>query len=109
MQLERVKPEHAYTAAVKWMRPVPYDKILAGGSSHDAEGWLYMILGYLRSSHPKIFYVGKVVSGCASRRLKAPDHRKRYRRLCREHRRHSFLVSLGAVKIPGGHVNRFRI
>ena len=88
--------------------PIPYETIINKGSPHDAEGWLYMILGYHGSSQPKIFYIGKVFNSSVSRRL-SPDHRARYERLCSEHPRHSFRVSLGAVKLAYGHITARRI
>ena len=105
---ERVAPYHAYDVSVSWSHPIPYDTIRRG-SPHGRKGWLYMILGYHRSSHPKIFYIGQVFQSSVSQRLRARDHRARYQRLCHEHPRHSFRVSLGAVTISGGHITKRRI
>src|SRR4051794_4221520 len=109
MKLERVAPDYGYQAKIAWTRPIPYDTIINKGSPHDADGWLYMILGYHGSSHPKIFYVGKVFMSCVSERLRQPDHRARYQRLRREHSRHSFRVSLGAVSLAHGRITAQRI
>src|SRR2546421_4976399 len=109
MQIERIAPYHAFDVSISWTRPIPYDKIISDGSPRDADGWLYMILGYHRSSHPKIFYIGQVQQTSVSRRLRAPDHRARYRRLCQDHPRHSFRVSLGAVTVSDGRITERRI
>ncbi len=109
MKLERVAPDYGYEVEITWTRAIPYETIIKSGSSHDAEGWLYMILGYRGSSHPKIFYIGKVFESCVSERLRQRDHRARYQRLCRRHPRHSFRVSLGAVKLARGHITAHRI
>ena len=104
MRLERVAPDFGYRVQISWSRPASYDKIVSSGSPHDAEGWLYMILGYHRSSHPKLFYIGKVFETYVSRRLRARDHRARYYRMCHSHPRYTFRVSLGAIKLAHGHV-----
>jgi hypothetical protein len=109
MKLERIAPDYGYQVHISWTRPMAYDTIINKGSPHDAEGWLYMILGYHGSSHPKIFYIGKVFNSSVSRRLRQPDHRARYARLRSEHPRHSFRVSLGAVKLAYGHITAQRI
>ncbi len=59
VKLERVAPDYGYQVHIAWTRPIPYEMIINKGSPHDAEGWLYMILGYHGSSQPKIFYIGK--------------------------------------------------
>src|SRR6266568_8158996 len=104
MKLERVAPSYGYKVQITWSRPTPYDKLVSSGSRHDAEGWLYMILGYYRSPHPKLFYIGKVFQTYVSRRLRAPDHRARYYRMCHDHPRYAFRVSLGAIKLAHGHI-----
>ena len=109
MSLKRVDPEDAYIVNIKWSRPASYEEITASGSRHDPEGSLYMILGYYGSSHPKIFYVGKVTATYVSRRLRQPDHRKRYEWLQTQHPRHTFKVCLGEVEIVQNNVTRRRI
>jgi hypothetical protein len=109
MKLERVAPTFGYTAEIRWSRPVRYSEIISRGSPHDAEGWLYMILGYHTSSRPKLFYIGKVFNSWVSRRLRQRDHRARYEQLKAAHPRHSFRVSLGAVKLARGHITAQRI
>ncbi len=109
MNLERVAPKYGFQAEIAWTRPIPYETIISNGSPHDANGWLYMLLGYHGSSHPKIFYIGMVFMQCVSKRLRQRDHRARYEQICREHPRHSFRVSLGAVTIVHGRITRQRI
>ena len=109
LKLERIAPDYGYRVQISWTRPIPYDRIVRDGSPHDAEGWLYMILGYHRSPRPKLFYIGKVFQTSVSRRLRAADHRSRYYRLCSDHPRYSFRVSLGAVKLAHGHITARRI
>ena len=101
MNFERIAPYHAFDVSISWSRPTPYDKILTHGSPSDADAWLYMILGYRRSSHPKLFYIGQVQQTQVSQRLRARDHRARFQRLCHDHPQHSFQVSLGAVSVEG--------
>ena len=88
---------------------MPYEQIIAHGSPHDSHKWLYMILGYFGSSHPKLFYIGKVYSTYVSARLRQADHKRRYLRLRDEHSHHSFRVTLGAVEIQGGNITSQRI
>jgi hypothetical protein len=109
MKLERIAPDYAYEVEIAWTRPIAYDRIIQSGSPHDTEGWLYMIVGYHGSSHPKIFHVGKVFDSCVSDRLRQRDHRTRYERLRKRHPRDSFRVSLGAVKLKSGHITSARI
>lgn len=68
-----------------------------------------MILGYFGSSHPKLFYIGKVYQSYVSTRLRQSDHKRRYLRLKSEHPRHSFQVSLGAVEFEGCRISAQRI
>lgn len=103
MQLIQIAPKRTRIVDLHWSRPIPYEKIITEGSNHDTESWLYMILGYSRSPDPKLFYVGKVYQTCVSARLRQADHKQRYERLCKEHPRHTFRVSLGAIDI-GGHM-----
>jgi hypothetical protein len=109
MKLQRVAPDYGYVVDITWSRPLTYSKIVTDGSRHDAEGWFYMILGYRGSSHPKLFYIGKVFEKCVSQRLRQADHRVRYEQLRSAHPRHSFRVSLGAVKLARGHITARRI
>jgi len=104
MKLERVVPKYGYEVEISWSRPASYERIIARGSQHDTEAWLYMILGYHHSSHPKLFYIGKVFETLVSRRLRARDHRARYYGMCHDHPRFSFRVSLGAIKLSRGHI-----
>ncbi len=109
MNLDRIAPYHAFDVSISWSRPVPYAKIVNEGSIHDVDAWLYMILGYRRSSHPRLFYIGQVQQTQVSQRLRARDHRARYQRLCHDHPQHSFQVSLGAVTVDGGHITKRRV
>src|ERR1039458_2440082 len=109
MRLERIAPDYGYKVAISWSRPASYDALVSGGSPHDADGWLYMILGYHSSPHPKLFYIGKVFETHVSRRLRQADHRARYERLQSDHPRHSFRVSVGAIKLTPGHITASRI
>lgn len=68
-----------------------------------------MILGYYGSSHPKLFYIGKVYKNHVSARLRQADHKRRYENLVSEHPRHSFQVSLGSVEIENGKITKQRI
>jgi hypothetical protein len=109
MKLERIAPHYGYIVEIRWSRPTRYSKIISDGSPHDAEGWFYMILGYHGSSHPKLFYIGKVFDSWVSRRLRQRDHRARYEQLRAAHPHHLFRVSLGAVKLARGHITAQRI
>jgi len=109
MPLREVAPEATRCVRLKWSRPAPYEQIIESGSAHDSHGWLYMILGYYGSSHPKLFYIGKVYQTHVSARLRQSDHKRRYQRLRGEHSRHSFRVSLGSVEIEGGRITAQRI
>jgi hypothetical protein len=104
MQLERVAPTYGYEVRISWSRPASYEQVITSGSPYDAEGWLYMILGYNHSPQPKLFYIGKVFETCVSRRLRGRDHRARYYRMCHDHPRYLFRVSLGAIKLKRGHI-----
>ena len=99
MPLKSVSSEATRNVHLLWTRPEPYEQIISDGSIHDANGWLYMILGYFGASGPKLFYIGKVYQNCVSARLRQADHKRRYTRLRAEHPRHRFEVSLAAVQI----------
>ncbi len=109
MPLKPVSPEAIRVANLLWTRPEPYEQVISDGTVHDASGWLYMILGYYGSSYPKLFYIGKVYQTCVSARLRQADHKRRYNRLCSEHPRHHFKVSLAAVQIDNGSITHRRI
>jgi hypothetical protein len=109
MSLKAIAPDEAWHVTLNWSRPEHYDDVTSDGSRHDDDGWLYMILGYFGSSHPKIFYIGKVVQSYVSQRLRQPDHRRRYLRLSKEHPRHTFKVTLGSIQLESGNITSRRI
>ncbi len=100
MRLIRIDPEKTCTVSIRWTKPASYD-VIVKGSHHDPDGWLYMILGYHGSSHPKVFYIGKVTASYVSERLRQRDHQWRYSMLRRRYPRHTFRVSLGAINMKG--------
>ncbi|HHI30426.1 MAG TPA: hypothetical protein ENL17_01775 [Candidatus Methanoperedenaceae archaeon] len=112
MPIQKAFPGMFKDIEIEWSKPMIYDEFMKKHPSHDKNSCFYMLTGKYSDYPYKLFYIGRTYNNSSRipnqrdeeivydqifRRLRQPDHKKRYEQLKKEYPHHTLYVGVGTV------------